>query len=473
MPGSLRHLRDLRTRSNAPVASRLGLLEWATWVIKKSGQYPASHHQLLLQKLAAVSAGGIDRLMVLMPPGSAKSTYASLLFPAWWLAKDPASSIIAASHTASLAEDFSRQVREKVREFGDQLGYQLLAGEQGANHWRTSAHGDYFTTGVRGPLAGHRADLVVIDDPVKSHAEADSPTLRDRLWDWYRSDLTTRLKPKGRIVLIMTRWHEDDLAGRLLAHSGEEWQVIRLPALAEDDDPLDREPGAALWPQWEDEAALLRRRDTLGEHAWSALYQQSPRPMEGSLFKTDRIEILDVAPASDGGQTVRAWDLAATAASGANDPDWTVGIKLLHDHTGHFVILDVTRLRGSPREVETAITEAARVDGRSVIIALPEDPGQAGRHQVAYLTRELAGHRIKSSRETGAKTTRAGPVAAQVEVGNISLVRGNWNHAFLEELREFPFGRKDDQIDALSRAFNLLTESGIPSRSFGVSFLSR
>jgi predicted phage terminase large subunit-like protein len=473
MPGSSHHLQDLRTRSSEPVANRLGLLDWATWVIKKSGQSPASHHQLLLQKLAAVSVGAIDRLMVLMPPGSAKSTYASLLFPAWWLSKYPASSIIAASHTASLAEDFSRQVRDKVREFGTQLGYQLLAGERGANHWRTSAHGDYFTTGVRGPLAGHRADLVIIDDPVKSHAEADSPTLRDRLWDWYRSDLTTRLKPKGRIVLIMTRWHEDDLAGRLLANVGEEWKVIRLPALAEDQDPLDREPGSALWPEWEDEAALLRRRDTLGERAWSALYQQSPQSMEGSLFKNGRIEILDVAPPSDGGQMVRAWDLAATAASGANDPDWTVGIKLLRDHAGRFIVLDVTRLRGSPHEVEAAISEAARVDGRTVVIALPEDPGQAGRHQVAYLSRELAGHRIKSSRETGPKTIRAGPVAAQVEAGNFSLVRGTWNHAFLEELREFPFGHKDDQIDALSRAFNLLTESGPPSRSLGVPFLAR
>jgi len=473
MPGSLHHLRDLRTRPSESVASRLGLLEWATWVTQRSGQSPASHHQFLLQKLAAVCVGEIDRLMVLMPPGSAKSTYASLLFPAYWLAKHPSSSVIAASHTASLAEEFSRQVREKVREFGDQLGYQLLVGERGANHWRTSARGDYFTTGVRGPLAGHRADLVIIDDPVKSHAEADSPTLRDRLWDWYRSDLTTRLKPSGRIVLIMTRWHEDDLAGRLLAHSGEEWQVIRLPALAEDPDPLDREPGSALWPEWEDETALQRRRDNLGERAWSALYQQSPRPMEGSLFRVEHIESLDVAPASDGGLMVRAWDLAATAASGANDPDWTVGVKLLRDHSGRFVVLDVVRLRGSPRGVEAAITEAARVDGRAVVIGLPEDPGQAGRHQVAYLTRELAGYRINSSRETGAKTTRAGPVAAQVEAGNFSLVRGTWNHAFLEELRDFPFGRKDDQIDALSRAFNLLTESGLPSRSLGVSILTR
>ena len=107
-------------------------------------------------------------------------------------------------------------------------------------HWQTTAKGEYFATGIRGPLTGRRADLVIIDDPIKSHAEADSPVLRDRLWNWYRFDLTTRLKPRGRIVLVMTRWHEDDLAGRLLAQNPSDWQLIRLPALAEENDPLQR-----------------------------------------------------------------------------------------------------------------------------------------------------------------------------------------------------------------------------------------
>ena len=210
--------------------------------------------------------------MVLMPPGSAKSTYASLLFPAWWFTQHPDSSVIATSHTTSLAEHFGRQVRELVREYGITLGYGLHAGQQAAGHWQTSGKGEYFAAGIRGPLTGRRADLVIIDDPIKSQAEADSPVLRERLWNWYRFDLTTRLKPRGRIVLIMTRWHEDDLAGRLLAQNPAEWHLIRLPALAEENDPLRRPPGTALWPDWEDEPALLRRRDTIGERAWSALY---------------------------------------------------------------------------------------------------------------------------------------------------------------------------------------------------------
>jgi predicted phage terminase large subunit-like protein len=228
-----------------------------------------------------------------------------------------------------------------------------------------------------------------------------------------------------------------------------------------------------LWPAWEDQAALLRKRDSVGERTWSALFQQSPRPIHGSLFKTGSIEILDMPPTFSAGQVVRAWDLAATVATGVNDADWTVGVKLGRDDRGRYIVLDLVRLRGSPHEVEDAITEAARIDGKPIIIGLPEDPGQAGKSQVTYLTSRLAGHRIAASRETGAKVTRAGPMASQVEARNVAMVRANWNHAFLEELRDFPFGRKDDQVDALSHAFRMLTQAGAPARKLSLSFLAR
>jgi predicted phage terminase large subunit-like protein len=385
----------------------------------------------------------------------------------------PDSSVIAASHTASLAEHFGRQVRELIREYGDLLGYGLRSTRRAAGHWLTTGKGEYFAAGIRGPLTGRRADLVIIDDPVKSQAEADSPVMRERIWNWYRFDLTTRLKPRGRIILIMTRWHEDDLAGRLLAQNATEWHVVRLPAIAEDDDPLQRHPGTVLWPDWEDEQALLRRRNTIGERAWWALFQQSPRPVVGSLFKTECVEILDAWLKPDTGMVVRAWDLAATAATGSNDPDWTAGVKLTRDTNGRFVVLDVVRMRGTPHQVEAAIADAARVDGASVIIGLPEDPGQAGKHQATYLANGLAGYRTATQRESGSKATRAGPVASQVEARNFAMVRAQWNHAFLDELRDFPFGRKDDQVDALSRAFSMLIETRAPARRISVPLLAR
>lgn len=427
----------------------------------------------MLGLLDSLSRGEIDRLMVLMPPGSAKSTYASVLFPAWWFVQHPRSSVIAASHTADLAAHFGRQVRALVTEHGAALGYRLNPDNRAASRWQTSGRGDYFATGVRGPIAGRRADLAIIDDPVKSLVDAESAVQRERLWDWYRSDLTTRLKPRARVVLIMTRWHEEDLAGRLLAQGESEWRTIKLPALAEPDDPLGRAAGEPLWPEWEDREALERKRGAVGERVWAALYQQAPRPLQGALFKVARIEVVDALPASMIGPAVRAWDLAATVQRGGNDPDWTVGVKMLRDPTGRWIVLDVMRLRGSPRQVEEAILQAAGLDGRAVTISLPEDPGQAGKNQVSYLVRMLAGYNVNASRETGSKLVRATPVAAQVEAGNLLLVRAQWNHALIEELREFPYGRKDDQVDALARAFHLL--SGTPSgpRRINVPLLAR
>lgn len=449
------------------------LIAWAEHALAPSGQQPARHHRLLLDSLHRLSLGEIDRLMVLMPPGSAKSTYASILFPAWWFIQHPNTSIIAASHTADLATHFGRQVRSLVSEFSSVLGYGLNTNSRAASRWQTSNRGEYFATGIRGPMAGRRADLAIIDDPIKSFVDAESARQRDRIWEWYCSDLVTRLKPRARIALIMTRWHEEDLAGRLIAQPGKPWNLIRLPALAEVDDPLQRAIGEPLWPEWEDRAALEEKRDAVGERVWTALYQQSPRPLQGSLFKVSRIEFLDQLPANVVGPTVRAWDLAATVALSGNDPDWTVGIKVLRDPAGRWIVLDSIRLRGSPREVECAITGAALADGSGVMIALPEDPGQAGKGQVSYLTARLGGYNVRASRETGSKVLRATPLAAQVETGNLALIRAAWNYALIEELRDFPFGRKDDQVDALARAFYMLSNKGAAPRRLSIPMIGR
>ncbi len=449
------------------------LMNWAKIAIGAYGQTPARHHRLLIEELEALSRGETDRLMVQMPPGSAKSTYASILFPAWWFTQHSHNSIIAASHTAGLASYFGRRARSVITEEAQSLGYTISHLDHANSHWSTSNGGEYYAVGIRGAMIGRRADLAIIDDPVKSLAEAESSFDRDRIWDWYRSDLIPRLKPKARIVLIMTRWHQDDLCGRLLEQSPEEWRCLRLPALAEAEDPLGRSPGEALWPEWENIDALSRRRASVGERAWLAQFQQSPRPDAGTLFKVSCMDLIDALPPGMLGPVVRAWDLAATAATGNKDPDWTVGVKLMRSASGHYTILDVVRLRGSAHDSEESITRAALVDGRSVTIGLPQDPGQAGKSQVAYLSRLLAGHHIVSSRETGAKTTRAVPVASQIEAGNVTLVRANWNHAFIEELRDFPFGRKDDQVDALSRAFDMLLDIKTTSRTLTVPHLGR
>jgi len=457
----------------APDTIRADLVTWAEHVIGADGLVPAAHHRLLMARLQAVADGTIDRLMVLMPPGSAKSTYSSVLFPVWWFTRHPGTSVIAACHTADLANHFARQARSLVTEHAAALGYELQSGERASSRWVTSTRGQYYATGVRGPIAGRRADLVIIDDPIRGLVDAESPRQRNHLWDWYRSDLVTRLKPRGRVVIVMTRWHQDDLAARLLDHNQGEWTVLQLPALAEVDDPLGRLPGQALWPEWEDEAALLRKRDQIGERVWSALFQQTPRPAQGSLFEVAKIEIIAAPPEPAGGTIVRAWDLAATASDGRNDPDYTVGVKLLRDAAGRLIVLDIVRQRTSALAVEHALLCAAEADGKSVVISLPEDPGQAGKSQVLSYVRKLAGYQLITSRETGSKLTRALPVAAQIEAGNLALVHAAWNHDFIEELRDFPYGRKDDQVDALARGFSLAAEMTAPTRRISVPFLAR
>lgn len=448
----------------------LGLVEWAEFVLSHLDQSPAPHHRRLMTELNAVSRGEIDRLMVLMPPGSAKSTFVSVLFPAWYLAQHPRAALITACHTDSLASHFGRRTRALVQEYAPYLDYKIAPDERAAHRWRTSRGGEYFSAGIRGPITGRRADLAIIDDPVKSWAEADSSISREHAWEWYRSDLLPRLKPRARVVLVMTRWHQDDLGGRILDMEPG-WAVLRLPALAVPPDPMGRAAGEALWPDWEDAAALARKRAAMGERAFAALFQQDPRPPSGGLFLPDRIGLCDTAPIE--AQAVRAWDLAAALPAPGKDPDWTVGLRLERDPEQRFIVTDIHRLRGTPGEVETAILTTAERDGASVLVALPQDPGQAGQAQTAYLIRKLAGFTVRASPETGAKLTRASPVAAQVEAGNLRLLRAGWNRIFLEELRDFPHGRKDDQVDALSRAFMTLVAPAAPARRLHVPLLAR
>lgn len=431
---------------------------------------------MLISRLQQIATGEIDRLMVMMPPGSAKSTYASVLFPAWYLAQRPNLSVIGASHTADLAEAFSRRVMGVIRDNAATLGYGLAT--EAAAIWITTNGGTYKSAGVGGPITGRRADLAIIDDPVKSRAVADSEAERNTAWNWFTADLRTRLRPGGRIVLIMTRWHEDDLGGRLLETQGDRWQILKLPAIAEQDDPLGREPGMLLWSgddsyRYDEELRRVHEESQASGamRNWESLYQQNPRPLEGALFKINKVTAVDAALPS--AKVVRAWDLAATEALGARDPDWTAGVRLARTGDGGFVVEDVVRFRGGPEEVEAAILATASHDGPGVRIGLAQDPGQAGKAQVLYLTKKLVGHKVESSPDTGAKETRAAPVASQMNVGNVAIVRAGWNRPFLDELAGFPSAKHDDQVDALSRAFAMLIAPPEPARRVHIPFIGR
>jgi predicted phage terminase large subunit-like protein len=363
--------------------------------------------------------------------------------------------VIATAHTASLAGHFGRQVRRMIVDHGGVLGLALDQESRAASQFSLRDRGRYFAAGVRGPITGRRADLILIDDPIKSWTEAESPAFRDALHDWYRGELTARLKPGGRIVFIMTRWHEDDLAGRLLSGHGE-WQALTLPALAEAGDPIGRRIGEPLWPEWQDEAAIRRLRAEVGERSFSAMYQQQPKPPESLLFNVANLIVVTSPPGLL--RTVRAWDLAATMPVPGHDPDYTVGVKMGVTAGGDMVVLDIVRMRGTSGQVEEVIVKTAALDGKQTKIGLPKDPGQAGAAQVNYLKRQLEGFEVDASPETGSKLVRAMPAAAQIDKSGVSLVAAPWNDGFRRELEAFPDGPKDDQVDAFSRAIGLLLE---------------
>ncbi len=440
---------------------------WSRAALLPAGQEPARHHLMIMRALEDVSSGATRRLMLLLPPGAAKSTYASRCFPAWWLAKHPRSAVIMACHTARLAEHFGRGIRGQLEAQAGRLGVRVEADARAAGRFVTNTGGEFFAIGVHGAVTGRRADLALIDDPIRSFAEAESFSAREHLWDWFRSELVTRLKPQGRMVLVMTRWHADDLAGRLLEQGG--WTTVRLPALAEEGDPLGREPGEVLWPEWEDRATIDGKRAIVGERQFAALFQQAPMREGGQVFDARKLRVVDAVPT---GNSVRAWDLAGTASVGS-DPDWTVGLKLVRDAGGGVFVDDVVRFRAVPGEVAERIRAVAVMDGAEVVIGLPQDPGQAGKSQVMFLTQMLAGFRVVATPESGAKAVRAMPVAAQISAGTMAMRRAAWNAVFLDELSSFPEGRKDDQVDALSRAFSMLVNVKAASRFAHLPFSTR
>lgn len=439
-------------------------------ILASRGMVPAAHHELIIKKVQSVIDGtGPKRLLITAPPGSAKSTYTSELLPTHLLNRNPRFNLIGASNTGTLAEDFSDRSLALIEQFPDMMRFTLR--KKSAPLWTTRQGGRYRAAGVGAAIAGNRADGVLIDDPVKSREEADSETQREKVWNWFTSDLRTRLKPSAWIIVIMTRWHEDDLGGRLLERQKGMWEVLALPAQAWGadaetglipPDALGREPGQWLWGDDEygfgDALKVIKAEyEQAGAmRDWSALFDCRPTAGDGAVFKISFMDTLDEVPWNDVVDDVRAWDLAATKKMGTANPDWTAGVRLARLKNGTYLVLDVVRLRGGPEEVERLILSTAKADGKKVKIRIPQDPGQAGKVQAKSLGKLLSGYRVIIEPISGDKATRAGPAAAQVNIGNVACVRGAWLSPFREELASFPSGVHDDQVDAFADAFSVV-----------------
>lgn len=458
-------LQELQARENA----RNHLIDFTTYTMPTYKVGP--HHRLICEKLEAVERGEIDRLVIDTPPRHGKSELTTKRFPAWFMGRNPTKQIITTSYSADLANEFGRSVRNIIKDRSFQNIFpnvELAPDSQAKDNWHTTKGGVYVGSGLTsGGITGKGAHLAIIDDPIKNREEANSSVIREKIWNSYTNDLYTRLMPgKSAIILIQTRWHVDDLMGRLLEQmeneTGDHWERVHLPAIALDDDILGRSPGEALWPVAFDVTALKRIESTMGEMDFQSLYQGSPIIATGSFFKPSMINVVE-APVK-GVQFIRRWDLAATEKkSNKSDPDWTTGLKMQRNDDGGYTILDIVRFRANPDEVNRTIVATASQDGRGIPITGPLDPGSAGVAQSMYFIKILAGYKVDTVRESGDKVTRANPVASQVNAGNVSMVRAPWNKAFLEELTTFPNGKHDDQVDALSGAFEKIgVKKGLP-----------
>lgn len=288
------------------------LTAWA----ESCGYKPAAHHKLILEKLQDVVAGRIKRLALFLPPGSAKSTYSSMLLPPWFLCRHPQGQILACSHNKDLAEKFGRVARNLVDEHHKVLGYKLAADSKAAGEWSTSKKGLFFCAGVLSKIAGHRADLALIDDPVGKKEDAESKDIRDKTWDWYNYDFIPRLKPDAGLVLIQTRWHEDDLAGRILLTEGEDWTVVCIPLIADTaNDPLGRAIGDPLWPEYFTPKFI---EDKKKSPAFISLYQQKPTPDSGEFFKVEWLDPYTYKDEADFPQDVK-WYMGSDHACGTKE----------------------------------------------------------------------------------------------------------------------------------------------------------
>jgi predicted phage terminase large subunit-like protein len=314
--------------------------------------------------------------------------------------------------------------------------------------------GYFRNTTVEGAVTGESLDIGVIDDPIKGRAEANSQLTREKTWAWMTDDFMTRFSDKGGLLMIMTRWHLDDPAGRLM-ELNPDVRVCRYPALAEEDEE-HRKQGEPLFPELKSAEFLDKQRATMTLAGWQSVYQQAPIIVGGDMFPIDKAAIVPEIPArANVHQAIRYWDKAGTHEGGA----FSAGVLMLKMEDGTVCVVDVRRGRWSALEREKMILQTARIDERlypEMQVCVEQEPGSGGKESAERTIRMLAGYSVEADRVSGAKEVRADPFAAQWQAGNVRIVAANWNRDYLDEHEHFPAGKYADQVDASSGAFNKL-----------------
>lgn len=463
--------RDQMETTRAKCQRLSSFVREAWHVLEPSNPYIHGWHiEAVCEHLEAITNGEITRLLINIPPGTMKSLLTGVFWPAWeWGPRNlPALRYLGSSYS----EDYAKRDNRRMRDLVASEWYQALWGStveltrSGETEISNTATG--FRKGVPFVrLTGGRGDRVIIDDPHSTEG-AESDAERATTTRIFTESVPTRLNnpEKSAILVIMQRLHARDISGVILAKNLG-YEHLMLPMEFEPErrchtsigfsDPRSYD-GEPLFPERFPPAVIERDRRIMGSYAWAGQAQQRPTAREGGLFKrawfADKIIPPEQLPPRMA--RCRGWDLAGTVKKAGNNPDWTAGVRLAMDSEGNFYVEGVERLQGSPGDVERTIRAIAATDPGGTTLRLPQDPGQAGKAQAEAFIRALVGYDVKIEPVTGDKETRARPAAVQAEAGNIYIVEGHWNEAFIDELCTFPMGNNDDQVDAFSDAFNEL-----------------
>lgn len=427
----------------------------------------AEHHVLTLQAIQRCIEKPSGRLMLFMPPGSAKSTYGSVVTPSWAMGRTPGFKVIGVSYGSDMAKKFGRRTRSiiKQRKYSTLFDTALSGDQAAADEWALSNSSEYMSGGILSGITGNRADLVVVDDPIKGRQDADSEVIRQRTKDEYEESVKTRLKPGGSIIIIQTRWHEDDLSGSILPENyagqsgiimgrdGFEWEVICLAAKCERaDDPLGRQIGEYIWPEWFD-ANHWRNFEQM-PRTWNALFQQRPAPDSGDYFKREWIRTVDIMPASDTMSIYGASDYAVTSGGG----DYTVHVIVGVDHEGRLWLLDMWRGQSSSDVWVDAFCDLVR---KWKPIGWAEETGQIKSGVGPFLVKRMMETGSYVAREQfatrGDKGIRAQSIRGRMALAGLYVQKdAPFLSDLVSEMMSFPVGVHDDQVDALGLAGQLM-----------------
>src|SRR5690625_1528426 len=418
---------------------------------KGADMKPSWHQEAICSALEKVVLGKTSRLIINIPPRSGKTELAVVNFIAWATGIYPDSEWIHASYSKRLATNNAYGVREVMRHevYQETFPWVKIRDDSSAkDEFRTEQGGVVYAAGSEGSITGRGAGgmsgrfqgAIVIDDPHKP-GEANSDVMRQNVIDWFSTTMESRKnRPDTPIIVIKQRLHENDLSGWLLSGgNGEEWENIKIPAITDS--------GDSFWPE-QFPISMLERMQEANPYVFAGQYMQNPTPIGGGDFNTGNIQIVDALPG--GLRFVRGWDLAATTKKTS---DYTAIVKLAVDGSGVVWIAHAHQFKGAPDEVERTIKQYAQTD-KNTKTSIPQDPGAAGVAQKMALSRILQGINFVFSPESGDKRTRASALAAQVNVGNVRMLRGDWNQTLLNALAVFPMGAHDDLVDAASRAYN-------------------